>query len=109
MLQIRIDQDHCTAATISKIKGSQHGSLLAEIAGEFEQGHARSRMSTLPRPDLGHRGITGAIINQQKMIHIGLNQHPLNELGITRDSLKHAATTQSCSLAITSLEVQKKP
>jgi len=28
---------------------------------------------------------------------------------ITRDSLKHAATTQSCSLAITSLEVQKKP
>ena len=79
MLQIRVDQHGCAATAIGKIQARQHGGLLAEVAGEFQQRQPLIGMGLLPSANHRNRCVGGAVVDQQQPGHLWQGQDAFNE------------------------------
>ena len=84
MLQIGIDQHRGSAVPPGMVEARQHRRLLAEIAGELQQGDrnrlAKLLLMLLKRTDLINGAVPGAVINQHQPVDPGHRQHPFNEM-----------------------------
>ena len=77
MLQIGIDQHRGRTAAVGVVQPRQHRGLLAEVAGEFQQGDGLVGMTLLPGTDHSNGGIGGTVIDEQQMVHLRQGHDPL--------------------------------
>ena len=83
MLEIGIDEHRCSALPSNVIKASQHRRLFPEIPGELNQSHgcrcAELGLTSLPKPNLRHGAVAGAIVDQHQSLHAWYGEHALNK------------------------------